>query len=65
VKSPAVLTIEARNDLRTELRRIGPDSIVRARAFRDAIGAAARRIGERPLLGRREIELLPDPYRFW
>ena len=27
--------------------------------------AAAERIAERPLLGRRRPELLPEPYRFW
>lgn len=27
--------------------------------------AAAERLAERPLLGRRRPELLPEPYRFW
>ena len=43
----AVLTVEARDDLRA------------------AVFAAARRLGDRPLLGRRDLALLPEPYRFW
>ena len=27
--------------------------------------AAAERLAQRPLLGRRRPELLPEPYRFW
>jgi plasmid stabilization system protein ParE len=27
--------------------------------------AAGERLAERPLLGRRRLELLPEPYRFW
>jgi plasmid stabilization system protein ParE len=62
---PAILTVEARDDLRAELRWIGPENIPRAQALREAIAAAARHLGDRPLLGRRELDLLPDPYRFW
>ena len=62
---PAVLTLEARDDLRAELRWIGPENIAKARALRDAVSVAARRLGERPFLGRRDVDLLPEPYRFW
>jgi plasmid stabilization system protein ParE len=31
----------------------------------DTVLAAADRIAQRPLLGRRRPELLPEPYRFW
>jgi len=65
VSQTAVLTSEARDDLRAELLWIGPENIAKAQALRDAIFLAARRLGERPLLGRREADLLPEPYRFW
>jgi len=65
VSRPAVLTLEARDDLRAELRWIGPENIAKARALREAVSLAARGLGERPLLGRRETDLLPEPYRFW
>lgn len=35
------------------------------RAFRDAVQAAAQRLGDYPLLGRLQPELLPPPYQFW
>ncbi|MDQ2763894.1 MAG: type II toxin-antitoxin system RelE/ParE family toxin [Pseudomonadota bacterium] len=62
---PAVLTVAARDDLRAELRWIGPDNMAKARALRDAVLVAARRLGERPMLGRAQPELLQPPYRFW
>jgi plasmid stabilization system protein ParE len=65
VNPPAVLTLAARDDLRAALRWIGPDNIPKAQALRDAVLAAARHLGERPLLGRRDLDRLPDPYRFW
>lgn len=61
----AVLTREARDDLLAELCWIGPDNIAKAKALSEAVFAAAHRLWERPLLGRREPGLLPDPYRFW
>lgn len=62
---PAVLTVAARDDLRAELRWIGPDNLRKAQALRDAVLVAARRLGERPMLGRSQPELLHPPYRFW
>lgn len=62
---PAVLTVEARDDLRAELRWIGPDNLPRARALREAVAVAADRLGQRPLLGRSQPTLLQPPYRFW
>ena len=62
---PAVLTVAARNDLVSELRWIGPDNLPKARALRDAVLVAAKRLGQRPLLGRLQPELLQPPYRFW
>jgi plasmid stabilization system protein ParE len=44
---------------------MGPDNLQKARALREAVGVAAGRLGERPLLGRRVPNLLPEPYRFW
>ena len=61
----AVLTVAARDDLRAELRWIGPDNLPKGRALRDAVMVAARRLGERPTLGRPQPQLLPLPYRFW
>ena len=61
----AVLTAAARDDLRSELQWIGPDNLAKGHALRDAVLAAARRLGERPMLGRPQLELLPLPYRFW
>jgi toxin ParE1/3/4 len=36
-----------------------------AQRLRDAVALAARRIGERPLLGRHEPSLADARYRFW
>jgi toxin ParE1/3/4 len=38
---------------------------VAAERLRDAVDLAARRIGERPLLGRQEPALADARYRFW
>ena len=62
---PAILTVAARDDLRAELRWIGPDNLPKARALRDAVLVAAKRLGEHPMLGRLQPELLRPPYRFW
>lgn len=61
---PAVLTASARDDLRAELRWIGPDR-PKARRLRDAVQTAARLVGSHPLAGRSDLGLLPAPYRFW
>jgi plasmid stabilization system protein ParE len=61
VSLPATLTVEARDDLRAELRWIGPGSLPKAQALREAVSAAARRLGDRPKLGRRDLALLPAP----
>lgn len=62
---PAVLTAEARDGLLAELRWIGPSNLAKGHALRDAVLIAAKRLGERPMLGRLQSELLPPPYRFW
>lgn len=62
---PAVLTEAARDDLRVELRWIGLENMTKVRALRDAVQVAARRLGDRPLMGRLQTDLLPTPYRFW
>jgi plasmid stabilization system protein ParE len=43
----------------------GPGGEPLARRFARAVVAAAGRISQRPLLGHRRLELLPDPYRFY
>jgi plasmid stabilization system protein ParE len=43
----------------------GPGGEPLARRFARAVGAAANRVSQRPLLGHRRLELLPDPYRFY
>lgn len=61
----AVLTQEARGDLRAELRWIGPENMAKVRALRNAVQVAAQRLGDRPTMGRLQTGLLPAPYRFW
>ena len=62
----AVLAAQARADLRAELAwLVEAEQLARARALRDEVPVAARRLGERPRLGRVRLELLPEPYRFW
>ena len=39
--------------------------MTKVRALRDAVQVAARRLGDRPLMGRLQTDLLPTPYRFW
>jgi toxin ParE1/3/4 len=43
----------------------GPGGEPLARRFLVAVAEAAGRISQRPLLGHRRLELLPDPYRFY
>ena len=43
----------------------GPGGEALARRFARAVSAAAGRVSQRPLLGHRRLELLPDPYRFY
>ena len=55
----------ARDDLAQALAWIAGDNEVAARAMLQATLQSARRIVERPMLGRVRPELLPAPYRFW
>ena len=43
----------------------GPGGKSLARQFARAVAVAADRVSQRPLLGHRRLELLPDPYRFY
>jgi toxin ParE1/3/4 len=43
----------------------GPGGESLARRFVAAVAEAAGRVAQRPLLGHRRPELLPDPYRFY
>ena len=61
---PAVLAPEARQDLRRILDRF--DDPVPARRLRDlVVVTTARRIGQRPLLGRVEPRLVQSRFRVW
>lgn len=42
----------------------GPGGEALARRFLAAVAEAAGRVAQRPFLGHRRLELLPDPYRF-
>ena len=55
----------ARDDLAQALAWIARDNEFAARAMLQATLQSARRIVERPMLGRVRPELLPAPYRFW
>jgi plasmid stabilization system protein ParE len=41
------------------------DAASAAERLLTAVLAAGERLAERPLLGRRRPDLLPEPYRFW
>ena len=55
----------ARDDLAQALAWIAGANEVAARAMLQATLQSARRVVERPMLGRVRLELLPAPYRFW
>jgi len=55
----------ARADLAQALAWVAGDNEAAARTMLQATVQSARRIVERPMLGRVRPELLPAPYRFW
>lgn len=61
---PAVLSKQARRDLLEGARWIAADNPTAARAFRDSVAAAARRLGEHPGLGVERPQLVDPPIRF-
>lgn len=58
---------QAVRDVEDEADRLadGPGGEPLARRFVAAVAEAAGRVAQRPLLGHRRLELLPDPYRFY
>jgi len=60
----AVLAPAARRDLLGVVRWIANDHPAAARALRDAVAAAAGRIGARNHIGVLRPELADEPYRF-
>ncbi|HME73645.1 MAG TPA: type II toxin-antitoxin system RelE/ParE family toxin [Myxococcota bacterium] len=62
---PATLAPAAQKDLRAAVAWIARDNETAARALRAAVSVAARRIGERPEIGRLRPELTSSRYRFW
>jgi toxin ParE1/3/4 len=63
--NPDLFAPAARQDLREALTWIARDNEATAEALLEAALRSARRIAERPLLGRLRLDLLPSPYRFW
>jgi toxin ParE1/3/4 len=62
--SAAVFAPRARRDLLAAVRWIAKDNPAAARALRDAVIAAARRLGDHPQIGAARPELAGEPYRF-
>ncbi len=62
---PDVFGPVAREDLRQALAWIARDNEAAAHALLRATIESARRIVERPMLGRLRPDLLPAPFRFW
>ena len=60
---PAILTPQARAELRIAIRRL--DNTLARRGLIDAVEAAARRIGANPALGTQRLQLASSRYRFW
>ena len=65
MSGPASFAPKARAEFLQHLRRIDDESPVAARRLQEAVDMAARRIGERPLLGRVELSLARPRFRFW
>ncbi len=65
MSGPAVLAPGARAEFLRALRRIDGENPAAARRLLEAVDTAARRIGERPLLGRVELSIAPPRFRFW
>jgi toxin ParE1/3/4 len=63
--TPDLFAPAARRELRAALTWIAKDNEAAAEALLQAALHAARRIADRPLLGRARPGLLPAPYRFW
>ncbi|HYG87399.1 MAG TPA: type II toxin-antitoxin system RelE/ParE family toxin [Azospirillum sp.] len=61
---PAVLAPRARRDLAEAVRWIAKDNPSAAHGLRDAVIAAARRIGEHPYVGTVRSEVAGDRVRF-
>lgn len=61
---PAVLSPRARQDLIDAARWIARDNPAAARALRDSVAAAARRLGEHPEIGAARPALADPPVRF-
>ncbi len=62
--SAAVLSPKARRDLLTAARWIARDDPAAARAFRNAVANASRRLGDHPEIGVVKTELADPPVRF-
>lgn len=63
--TPEVFAPAARRDLSDALTWIARENEAAAAALLEAALRSARRIVERPMLGRVRLDLLPTPYRFW
>ena len=61
---PAVFSPQARRDLLEASRWIASDNPAAARAFRETLVKAAKRLGDHPDLGRERPELADPPVRF-
>jgi len=64
VTKPAAFTPRARSDLGEAATWIARDSRSAASAFREAIDAVAKLVGEHPRVGVLRSDLAPAPYRF-
>jgi len=63
--TPDLFAAQARRELREALAWIAKDNEAAADALLDAALQSARRIVDRPMLGRVRPDLAPPPYRFW
>ena len=62
---PAVLTPDARLEFQVAARWLAQRNPDAARKLRQATGDAARLLGQRPLSGRTQPELVGPHYRLW
>jgi toxin ParE1/3/4 len=60
----AILSPRVRRELAEATRWISRDNSAAARALRNAVASATRRIGQHPAIGSVRSDLLPEPYRF-
>jgi len=65
VTRPAVLTPDARLEFQVAARWLARRKPDAARKLRQATGDAARLLGQRPLSGRTQPELVGPHYRLW